>query len=282
MSVWGVSMFRDEADVAYHSIMHMAEEGLDGIIVADNLSTDGTRAELDRAAADVAGFCQVIVDVDDEPGYYQSVKMTNLAKRAAACGADWIVPFDADELWYARDHIGWLLPKLPETVMVATATLFNHFGSSIDPPGNNPFVTMGWRQKDPGALPKAAFRWREGARILQGNHGVVYDDLPTYGSLPALELRHFPFRTWPQFRRKAANGAAAYAATDLPLTEGAHWRQYGAILDQEDGDAKLESVYRRWFWHLAPVEAGMVYDPAPFRRWTRGQDTEPAPPADKE
>lgn len=277
MSVWGIAMMRDEEDIAYHTIMHMAEEGLEGIIVADNLSVDGTRAQLECAALDVADHCRVVVIEDRDPAYYQSDKMTALASRAAALGADWIVPFDADELWLARDRIAYVLDHLPESAMVATAALYDHYPSAIDPVGDNPFKTIRWRRPDPGALPKVAFRWRQGVRILQGNHGVVYPSV-TPRSYPALLIRHFPYRTAEQFINKARKGAEAYAATTLPEHEGAHWRQYGAILERE-GEAGLEAVFRRWFWNLAPVQAGLILDPAPFRRW---HTTEPAPPADKE
>lgn len=266
--VWGVSMFRDEGDIAYGSIMHMAEEGLDGIIVADNLSTDDTRAEIERAAADAAPGCQVIVVDDDEPGFWQSTKMSALADRAAGLGAEWIVPFDADELWLASDRVGVFLRELSPNVMGVTADLYNHFPSAIDLPGPNPFATIGWRQPKRGALPKVAFRWREGVSVHQGNHGVTYPPGEGSGGFVAgLEIRHFPYRSEAQFLHKAAIGAAAYAATDLPVTEGAHWRQYGAIL-QREGPEGLAAVFRRWYWNLAPVEAGLIFDPAPFRRWS--------------
>lgn len=277
MSVWGIAMMRDEADVAYATIVHMAEEGLEGIIVADNLSVDGTLAELERAAADVAEHTRVVVLQDREPAYYQSDKMTALAGRAAALGADWIVPFDADELWLARDRISFVLGHLPDSAMVATAALYDHYPSAIDPQGDNPFLTIRWRRPDPAPLVKVAFRWQSGVRVLQGNHGVVYPTV-TPRQYPALLIRHFPYRTCSQFITKARNGAAAYAATTLPENEGAHWRQYGAILERE-GEAGLEAVFRRWFWNLAPVQAGLILDPAPFRRW---HTSEPAEPADKE
>lgn len=270
--VWGVSMMRDEGDVAYHTICHLAGEGLDGIIVADNLSCDDTRAELERARVDLAKgspwerACELIIVEDDEPGYYQSAKMTALAAKAAReHGAKWIVPFDADELWYVRgDRLGIVLGSLGSYVAGVEASLYNHFPSSIDPAGDNPFKTIEWRQRQAGALPKVAFRWTPEIVIQQGNHAIAGSTgLITRNSA---ELRHFPYRTFDQFCHKAQMGAAAYAATDLPMTEGAHWREYGAILDRY-GVSALREVYERWFWFLAPVEGGLVLDPAPFRRW---------------
>jgi len=259
-------MFRDEADVAFHTLMHLGEEGLDGIVVADNMSTDATRSELERAQTELAGRCEVVIVDDGEPGYFQSSKMTHLAAMAVQRrGATWIVPFDADEIWYTRgDRLGIVLGELPAYVGVVEAPLFNHFPSSIDPDEAIPFRAIEWRQRLPGALPKVAFRWSDEAVIGQGNHSVV-----TLGAVVAdtsVELRHFPYRSFEQFVRKARNGAAAYAATDLPESEGAHWRSYGQILDLH-GEEGLRQVYERWFSFLSPVDAGLIHDPAPFRRW---------------
>lgn len=280
--VWGICMVRDEADVIFHTVCHMAEEGLDGIIVADNLSTDTTRGEIERAAAEVAATTKVVIVPDLDPAYYQSKKMTALAELAHhEYGADWILPFDADELWLARDRVAVVLEQLPEEIMVAGAPLTHHFATRIDPVGDNPFLTMGWRQAKVAPLPKVAFRWREGVQVMQGNHGVRYPDAGiVHRSAPALTVRHFPYRSFAQFVAKARTGAAAYAATTLPVSDGAHWRQYGAILDGL-GEPGLREVWDQWYHHLAPVEQGLVFDPAPFRRWNK-QFTEPAPPADKE
>lgn len=277
MSVWGVSMARDEADIIFHTLMHMGEEGLAGIVVADNLSTDATLAEMDRARRALAGTCEVVILVDPVVAYNQSAKMTALAAIAGERGATWVIPFDADELWLGADRLAKVLDDT--RVEVVQATLFNHYSTSIDPPGDVPFTTMGWRKKEPGALPKVAYRWRPDVTIDQGNHGVTFPPghYAPRARRSVLEIRHFPYRSAEQFIRKAITGAAAYAATDLPLHQGAHWRQYGAIHDRL-GDEGLAAVFREHFWFLAPVEADMVYDPAPFRRWTQ----EPASPADKE
>ena len=272
--VWAVTMMKDEEDVAYHTLMHMAEEAVDGIIVADNMSTDGTRGELERAKRDAP--CRVIILEDKDPGYYQSRKMTTLAKVAHdQYDASWIVPFDADELWYSTqpgeiDRVGHYLRSLESGYMIVKAPLYNHFASAVDGTSKNPFESMEWRQAQPGALPKVAARWHESLVIEQGNHGAHYDERvmmihPTGG----LELRHFPYRSFEQFVRKAKNGAAAYNATNLHETMGAHWRQYGALLEKWGEDVLRREVWEKYFWFYSPVDEGMVRDPAPFRRWSR-------------
>lgn len=267
-AVFGVTMMRDEADVAGHVLRHLMEEGLAGLVVADNLSTDGTRDVLEEAARELRAehHRPVVVVDDDEPGYYQSEKMTALAHQAASMGATWIVPFDADEVWYSE---GVRVADALEGVEadVVHVPLFNHYGSSIDPGGATPFESMVWMDPAAGALPKVAFRYHGSAVIHQGNHSLgLGPGAPNRVGLNVLALRHFPYRSFEQFCRKARNGADAYRATDLPLDIGAHWRQYGEILERH-GEGALREVYERWFHHLAPVNAGLVLDPAPFRRW---------------
>lgn len=264
MATFGVSMVRDEEDVIAGTLRHMADE-VDHIIVADNGSTDSTARLLRRLAAD--GLPLTVLH-DPEVGYYQSAKMTRLAARAADMGARWIVPFDADELWFAHDgRIREVLAQVAtrDNVNVAVAQLTNHLCTALDPEGDDPMRTMVWRQRDPAPLPKVAFQWHPDAVIHQGNHGV---DLPGTDVVraPLLQVRHFPYRSAEQFTRKAVNGAQAYAAADLPQDMGLHWRAYGDLA-QRFGKQVLGEVFREHFWYLSPTDSGLVLDPAPYLRW---------------
>lgn len=259
MSVVGIAMVKDEADVIAGTLRHMADE-VDRLIVADNGSTDGTRDIL----ADLARELPLKVENDPVPAYYQSEKMTAMADRAHAAGATWIVPFDADELWYAPDRIRLVLAGLPAEVTIAQATLYNHLRTAVDLDDPDPFRSMVWRQRHPGALPKVAVRWAPGAVIHQGNHGA---DHPNPVTVTALELRHFPARSAEQFTSKSLNGAAAYAtATNLPADMGAHWRSYGQLVEAH-GEQVLADVFREHWWYLSPTDSGLVHDPAPYMRW---------------
>lgn len=257
MSTFGISMVKNEIDVIGGVLRHMAGE-VDHLIVADNMSTDGTRRVLDQLMTELS----LTVVEDPEPGYYQSGKMTGLARRAAAAGATWIVPFDADELWTAPRRIRDVLAGL--RCSIAYAALYNHLRTAVDVDDPDPFRAMVWRRPAPVPLPKVAFRWETDAVIHQGNHGVT---LPSGGvGVPALEVRHFPYRSKRQFVTKAVQGAAAYRRTNLPADMGAHWRSYGQIYDRM-GTAGLERVFRAHYWHLSPTDSGLIRDPAPYLRW---------------
>ena len=85
MTIVAITMVRDEADIIDWTLDHLLNQGIDHIIVADNLSVDETGWKL----AALANTGRVTVLQDDEPGYYQDEKMTRLAHMAA-------IDFDAD------------------------------------------------------------------------------------------------------------------------------------------------------------------------------------------
>lgn len=98
MKVFGVSMVRNEADIIRVNVLHHLSLGLDCLLIVDNSSTDGTDRELQRLSRDR----RVRWHRDDSP-YRQSEIITGLAREAFRSGADWVVPLDADEFWWAPE-----------------------------------------------------------------------------------------------------------------------------------------------------------------------------------
>lgn len=249
----GVCVVRDAVDVIRPVIENMLAQ-VDHVMVADNLSTDGTREILDSLPIDVLD--------DPDPAHYQGRKMTALAHAAADEGAEWVVPFDADELWYSPfGRIGDVLTDLAPQWFCAAANLYDHVPTARDDNVIDPTRRIGWRRRAPGALPKVACRIKPDLIIDDGNHQALYEGGATvYPKL--LVVRHFPYRSPEQFVAKARMGAAALGATDLPESVGQHWRDYGRLLESR-GPEVLEEVFREHFWSADPEsDPSLIYDPA--------------------
>jgi len=243
----GVTMVKDEADIIDFTALHLYAEGVDHLIVADNLSRDGTRDILAQLAAD---YPLTVVD-DPELGYYQDRKITGLVHRAGEMGAEWVLPFDADELWYAPGStISMALRGLPGDVVKAWG--WDHIPQADDPDVPNPFGRIVNRRPDTQKLPKVAVRYDPTVRVHMGNHDVDRAGRRIDG---ALAYRHCGWRSPEQMVRKLRNGADAYRATNMHEMYGTHWRRADNL---SDDDILAE-------WEALLAEDGLVYDPPPVR-----------------
>ncbi len=211
MKLFAVTMVKDEADFIEYSIRHMLTH-VDSLIVADNMSTDGTLEILARLWLEFPE--RMLVEIDKEVGYYQASKMSRLIDMAIDRGADWVIPFDADELWVAES---------------------GEFRDAF----KNDAEALRIPVRDHGPLPptpsKVAVRGIEGIRVTQGNHGATLRGLPARTIESSLVIHHFPYRSQEQYERKIRNGVAAYAATNLPSKLGSHWKQYAERLNESVG-----------------------------------------------
>lgn len=242
-----VSMVRDEGDIIVPVVCQLFAQGVDAVWVADNMSADKTRSLLEELAG---RFPITIVD-DDEPGYYQPEKLMGLAALAGAEGADWILPFDADEFWMGGGGytIAELLNSIPADVCVNYG--YDHVPRLDEPDEPDPVRRMGWRRDIPQRLPKVAYRWAADARLHYGNHDVDHAGRREHH---VLEYRHFGIRSPEQLARKVRQGKAALdAAPALHPMYGSHWRDMGAWSDEQLGA----------YWDGLCTETA-VYDPAPM------------------
>ena len=224
-----VSMVRDEEDVIGHTLAHMLTQ-VDHAIIADNLSTDGTRAILNS-------FPHVTVVDDPVLAYNQADKMTTLAHQAGDMGATWVVPFDADEAWFLPD-----LDSLAAEVVTCRPHVYVPQPSD-DQNDPNPITRILWRIAEPERQHKVCFRYHPSASLHMGQHDVNRPGR----RMEAGSVRHYQYRTLEQVRRKVTNGTEAYAAAVLPSLYGSQWRDRA-----ERDDRALEAW---WDTYLAqPLE----------------------------
>lgn len=98
MRIFGISMVRNNVDTMRLNILHHLSLGIDKLLIVDNGSSDGT----DRILRELSKDSRVEWRRDNGP-YRQSQITTELAREAFRNGADWVVPIDADEFWYAEN-----------------------------------------------------------------------------------------------------------------------------------------------------------------------------------
>lgn len=260
MSVCAIMLVKDEVDIIGATLDHLWTQ-VDGIIVADNGSTDGTSEILAASGA--------LVFPDHDPAHYQGRKTTALAREARELGYEWVVPCDADEIWYSPHHarVADALGELDPAYRIATANLYDHYATAYDDADEeNPVLRLGWRRREPGGLQKVACRTHWSLTIGEGNHGANYAGLPGLTAEGLLVVRHFPYRSADHFVRKAVRGAEALALTDLIPDVGAHWRGYGDMVKRH-GRRAAKDWYRRYFWYPTPdYDPDLIFDPAPVVR----------------
>lgn len=263
MSTCAVVLVKDELDVVEPLVRHLLAN-VDEVEVSDNLSTDGT---YDRLLELASRDDRLVVRTNEERGYYQAEVTTARALAALERGHEWVVPCDADELWFASDgrRIADYLAGFAPDVGRVRALLYNHLPTALDPEDEpNPFRRIGWRQRQhqEARFGKVAARLRPDLRIEQGNHAISTEGVCV--EVGGLEVRHFSWRSAEQYERKIANGFAAYAASDLPESMGAHWRMHGDPAAPDFGE-RVRAHFYQWFWSPDPeANPELVYAPAPL------------------
>ncbi len=253
MKVFGICMCRDAEDIIGYIVEHMIEQ-VDHVVVADNLSIDKTREILEKFGS------KITLVEDNDPAYRQSEKMTSLAHLARRLGAEWVVPFDADEWWYSDQ--GRLADVIRDNnYCIYVAPLFDHVPTGVDSDDPNPMKRISYRRSSFSPLHKVAVRVKDDLTIAMGNHNASYAlHMPTYGE-GLIQIRHYPYRSAEQFVDKAVVGAMALDLTDLPYAMGQHWRDYAHIAETQGAEALME-VFRTWFWENDPNEnSDLIFDP---------------------
>ena len=271
-SVWAVSVVKNEADIIGPVVEHLFRQGVDVILIADNGSTDGTTALL----AGLASNHPLHVAHDREPGHLQGIKMNMLSDFARGAGADWIVPFDADEFWFApAGSLGDFLRSCKAHIV--RAHMHNLFPVAKVPFGEGPWLL----DAAPHGRTKCAFRSHKYAHLSEGNHNVRRPGWSTAG----LRVLHVPWRSYDQFRRKAIQGFESLSQTTLAPTVGEHWRHLGSLSEEAANEAWSSILNGRSVEGIMWSPGGLAQqvNPADWLTWdpdnllSRPESSRPAP-----
>ena len=216
-SVWAIAMVKNEADIIEATVTHTFAQGVDQMLIVDNQSTDGT-GDLLRG---LAKQYPLHIGSDREIGYFQAHKMSALAAHVRRAGGRWVVPFDADEFWFAREmSVAEYLRNSSGTRV--EADIYNVFPTRASPTltGLASDLRLDLR---PHLLRKVATRTHPLLWIGVGNHSALRPGTSDGG----LRILHLPWRNRAQLKGKLRQGAEAYRATDIREL-GGHWRSLGA------------------------------------------------------
>jgi hypothetical protein len=88
----------------------------------------------------------VTVVEDNDPAYHQALKMSRLARQAYDEGADWVLPVDADELFYCEGQTLAEFFAGCEFDVVA-ASVWDHIATRSDSKCPNPWARIEHRRK---------------------------------------------------------------------------------------------------------------------------------------
>ncbi|MCF2906663.1 glycosyltransferase family 2 protein [Octadecabacter sp. CECT 8868] len=226
MSLVMTLLVRDEEDVLDANMRYHLEQGVDHIIVTDNLSVDGTADIIDGYVRQ--GVATNIHEPDNK--FAQSKWVSRMARMAYDKQARWVIHCDADEFWMT-DGGETLDRYFGRRRLSNVVRAPRHDLVCLENDGEPFWHRMVWRKTqslNPSGRPlppKIAHRAHADAVVGMGNHKVTeigrqrrYDK--------GLQILHYPLRSREQYERKIRLGGQALANNpDLPEHLGGTWRR---------------------------------------------------------
>ena len=239
-------LVKNEEAMIERNLQFHKQMGIDGFIVTDNNSSDGTMRILEKYKQ--KGWILEIIE-EQATGYEQKRWVDRMVEKAKCdYKADWVINADADEFWYARS--GNLKNELSKThsnvVRCPWQNMFPEDGipfwqwkhhvvpvPDYTPYDLSPYAIYERRNK------KVAHRADGYIQISMGNHKVAMFPRRTMWSKDIV-IYHFTIRGRQQFIDKMVQGGR-----ELEKHEGKHggrhWRYFYELYKQ----GKLEAEYER-------------------------------------
>ncbi|MDA4827509.1 glycosyltransferase family 2 protein [Kocuria rhizophila] len=237
--VWAVAVVHNEMDVLPLVLDHLERQGVTGLVVCDNASTDGTRQFLEEYHGDL----ELVLAADELPHRLQEHKLDVLVRQAVERGAQWIVPFDADEFWYG---LGGTLAEVLQRAAPDRPVQSAHVHNAVRTPEGF-LVGTG-----PDPLPKVAFRPHRWAHLAHGNHSVHRPGLIGQD----LRVLHFPYRSQEHFLAKIRHGSRALGQNREGAPVGHSWSDLDLLSDEELRAVYADMLVGRGPWYMDWIPRG--------------------------
>jgi Glycosyl transferase family 2 len=257
MRIFGITVVRDVVDTIRVCLLHHLQLGLEHILVLDNGSSDGTATVLRRMQRSHS----LSVTRDEGPFRHDELA-TGLLHEAARRGADWVVPFDADEflapdeplasrLGYVRND-GLLVEVVnfvqerrrrrlsPRGLLTMTRRVREPVDAALAPAlaraGRLAVVEAAWPRK-------LVLRASSEARLAIGNHGA--DGLGELELADWCRFLHAPLRARAGLARSAEHGRRLNGLRSPD--EG--WQHF--LMADAEAAGRLDDEWRASSWHPA-------------------------------
>jgi hypothetical protein len=234
MSIIQTLVVRNAADITVDAIRFHLETGVDHFILTDHKSTDGLRDKVTEFIDQ--GVLSYLYR--DDMGFDQSAWVTEMVNMAHHdLGAQWVINSDCDEFWVAKD--GGTLRDVFENHPSTDVFIANrHDFVCLDHISGPFWDDMIYRKAVSRNLtglplpPKVAHRSATGLVVDHGNHHVNGFAHKT-SCENALEVLHFPIRSYDQYKEKIIVGEAALSSLKhVGVGIGAHWRSHAAEIKE--------------------------------------------------
>ncbi|WP_235928936.1 glycosyltransferase family 2 protein [Marisediminicola senii] len=233
-------MVRDEADVISAWLDHHLAQGVDMFVITDNASVDGTTEILEEYAS------RGRIDLRHDPEHrkQQGTVVTRMARDAHTMhGADWVINADADEFWMPRAAgrtLSDVFAEMPTAYRSFTVAVTDMIGApALEGSG---LQRLTYRDLRPAnamkklglldhATPVAVHVGDPDVIVSQGNHLVSIESKGEPGDDLAIDVLHFPWRSWSQFSRKVEVSGRAYESNPHLTPSANHhgMRDYGRL-----------------------------------------------------
>ena len=248
---------KNEIDIIEKNLIFHKSMGVDGFIVTDNGSEDGTVEVFEKYKK--RGWIKEII-YEKNQDYSQSKWVDRMIRIAISkYGADWIINADADEFWVSKS--GNIKSEISKCRMnVLKCPIYNILpADEIDFVNNDLMVVKSFdiSKYDLAkynifslSIPKVAHRAKNYKMIHMGNHGVDMVG-PSVSVSKDIVIYHYNVRSCEHFKNKMVTGGAAYERNlKFGKDVGSHWRYFysGYINGEMNLDLQYEKYIGRKYW----------------------------------